>query len=120
MKIDHIEVRNLRFEYPNQHGFRYGGGVCSARLTTLVKVHTDSSHVGVGSCYTQPALAYLVIEQLAPLLRGRDPRDVEELWELMYGLTRWFGRKGAAAVLKIGSVRVLITSNATYKQTHHS
>jgi D-galactarolactone cycloisomerase len=97
MKIETIEVHNLRFEYPNKLGFRYSGGVCTARVTTIVLVHTNTPHVGIGSCYTHPALAHLVIEhQLAPLLKGRDPRQTEELWSLMYDLTRWYGRKGAA------------------------
>ncbi|HVF09245.1 MAG TPA: mandelate racemase/muconate lactonizing enzyme family protein, partial [Abditibacteriaceae bacterium] len=97
MKINHIEVINLRFEYSVGGGFRYSGGICTARVTTLVLVHTDTGHVGIGSCYTHPGLAHLVIQhQLAPLLIGRDPREVEELWQMMYGLTLWYGRKGAA------------------------
>lgn len=97
MKIEHIEAINLRFEYSGGHGFRYSGGICTARVTTLVLVRTDTGHTGIGSCYTHPALAYLTIQhQLAPLLLGRDPREVEALWDMMYGLTRWYGRKGAA------------------------
>lgn len=97
MKIAHIEAINLRFEYSGEGGFRYSGGLCTARVTTLVRVHTECGRVGLGSCYTHPALAHLLIErQFAPLLLGRDPRRVEELWDLMYGLTRWYGRKGAA------------------------
>jgi len=39
----------------------------------------------------------LIIEgQLAPLLHGEDPTEVERLWQLMYQVTRWYGRKGAA------------------------
>ena len=97
MKIDHIECINLRFEYPEGGGFRYSAGICTARVTTLVLVHTNTGHTGIGSCYTHPGLARLVIQhQLAPLLIGRDPREVEDLWQMMYGLTLWYGRKGAA------------------------
>jgi len=97
MRIDHIEVLNLRFEYPSERQFRYAGGICTARLTTLVRVHTDTGHVGTGAVYTHPGLATLVIKgQFEPMLRGRDPRDVESLWREMYLLTRWYGRKGAA------------------------
>jgi D-galactarolactone cycloisomerase len=60
-------------------------------------VHTDGPEVGIGAAYSHPDLVKLVIEHnLAPHLLGRDPRDVEDLWELMYGLTRWYGRKGVA------------------------
>lgn len=95
MKIDHIEVITLRFEYEN--GFKYAGGICTGRLTTLVRVHTDDGRVGIGSGYSHPGLMHLVLEQqLAPLLIGQDPTDVESLWQKMYELTRWYGRKGAA------------------------
>jgi D-galactarolactone cycloisomerase len=97
MKIEHIEALNLRFEYPADGGFRYAGGRVTSRVTTIIRVHTDGPHVGMGAAYSHPDLVKLVIERnLAPHLLGRDPTAVEELWELMYGLTRWYGRKGAA------------------------
>ena len=97
MKIDHIECINLLFEYPNRAGFRYAGGICTGRLTSLVLVHTDTGEVGIGSAYSHPAMVYLVVQQqLEPMLRGEDPREVELLWDKMYKLTRWYGRKGAA------------------------
>jgi len=97
VKIEHVEALNLRFEYPEGGGFRYAGGQVTSRVTTIVRVHTDGAHVGIGAAYSHPDLVKLVIERnLAPHLLGRDPREVEELWELMYGLTRWYGRKGAA------------------------
>ena len=97
MKIDHVEVINLCFEYPNRHGFQYAGGVCTGRLTSLVRVHTDTGEVGIGSAYSHPGLVCLVIrDQLDPMLRGEDPTEVETLWDKMYGITRWYGRKGAA------------------------
>ena len=95
MKIDRIETINLRFEYAD--GFTYAGGKCTGRLTSLVLVHTDDGRIGVGSAYSHPGLVYLVVQQqLAPLLIGQDPTDVERLWDLMYRVTRWYGRKGAA------------------------
>jgi len=97
MKIDRVEVVNLRFEYPNRSGFQYAGGVCTGRLTSLVLVHTDTGRCGVGSVYSHPGLVCLIVrDQLDPLLRGHDPTEVEALWDRMYGITRWYGRKGAA------------------------
>ena len=97
MKIDHIEAINLRFEYPGAGGFQYACGVCTARITTLILVYTDTGQVGIGSVYSHPALVYLIVrDQLDPMLRGEDPREVEALWDKMYRLTRWYGRKGAA------------------------
>src|SRR5437762_2373025 len=97
MKIDRIEVINLKHDYPNRNGFRYAGGVCTSRVTTLVLVHTDNGKTGYGSAYSHPALAEIIIKhQLEPLLVGEDPREVEALWKRMYGITRWYGRKGVA------------------------
>ena len=85
MKIDHIEAINLRYEYPDAHGFQYAAGVCTARVTTLVLVHTDTGQVGIGSAYSHPAMVYLTVrDQLDPLLRGEDPTQVEALWDSMY------------------------------------
>ena len=97
MRIEHVEAINLLHCYPEQHRFQYGGGICDARLTTLIVVHTECGAVGVGSVYSYPALVYLIVrEQLASVLVGEDPTEVEALWEKMYALTRWYGRKGAA------------------------
>ncbi len=95
MKIDRLETIHLCFEY--DEGFTYAGGTCSARVTTLVLVHTDTGAVGIGSGYSHPGLMELVLQhQLAPFLQGEDPTQVEALWEKMYRITRWYGRKGAA------------------------
>lgn len=97
MRIDHVEVINLCHQYPEEDRFQYAGGTCTGRVTSIVLVHTDTKEVGIGSCYTYPALAYLIVEQqLSPLLKGEDPTDVEGLWDKMYGVTRWYGRKGVA------------------------
>lgn len=97
MRIADIEVINLLFEYPNRQGFRYAGGTVTSRVTSLVIVTTDTGVVGLGAAYSHPDLVRLIIEQqLKPLLLGDDPREVEALWDKMYGITRWYGRKGAA------------------------
>jgi L-alanine-DL-glutamate epimerase-like enolase superfamily enzyme len=97
MKIDHFDVINLRFEYPSALRFAYAGGTCTGRLTSLILVHTDTGQVGIGSAYSHPGLVALIVKgQMEPLLRGEDPREVETLWDRMYGVTRWYGRKGAA------------------------
>lgn len=97
MRIADIEVINLRFAYPGGAGFRYAGGICTGRLTSLVRVRTECGRTGWGSVYSHPELVRIVVEgQLRPLLLGADPTEVEALWQRMYGLTRWYGRKGAA------------------------
>ncbi len=97
MRIEQVEAINLLHRYPEEHRFQYGGGICDARLTNLILVYTECGAVGVGSVYSYPALVYLIVrEQLASVLVGEDPSEVDALWEKMYALTRWYGRKGAA------------------------
>jgi len=108
MKIEHVEAINLRFDYPEGAGYRYGGGQVTSRVTTLIRVHTDGPEIGIGAAYSHPDLVKLIVERnLAPHLTGRDPADVEFLWDLMYGLTRWYGRKGAA-VSALGGVDIAL------------
>ena len=71
VRIEHIECVHLRSEY--QNGFRYAGGQCTARLTSLVLVHVESGEVGIGSAYSHPGIVDLVVRhQLAPMLIGLD------------------------------------------------
>lgn len=97
MRIDSIEVIHLRYAYPEAKRFLCAGGRCHGRLTSLVLVRTGCGRVGVGSAYSHPGMVELVVRgQLEPFLLGADPREVETLWDKMYSLTRWYGRKGAA------------------------
>jgi len=108
MRIDGIEVTTLVYEYPENNRFLYAGGRCTHRVTSLVEVITDAGVVGLGSCYSHPALVATVIEdQIAPLLRGEPIEDVRRLWKTMYLATRWFGRKGAV-MSAIGAIDVAL------------
>ncbi|MDQ6709886.1 MAG: mandelate racemase/muconate lactonizing enzyme family protein [Candidatus Dormibacteraeota bacterium] len=108
MRIEDVEVINLRFDYPTGNGFRYAGGTVTSRVTSLVRVHTDSGLVGLGAAYSHPDLVRVIIEgNLRSHLIGEDPLQVEALWEKMYGLTRWYGRKGAA-LSAIGGIDIAL------------
>src|SRR2546430_8167406 len=97
MRIAEIEVLNLYMEYPGRRGFRYAGGQVTSRVSTLVRVHTEDGATGLGASYAYPDIVRIIVEKnLRPHLLGADPRDVEPLWDKMYSLTRWYGRKGAA------------------------
>jgi galactonate dehydratase len=51
-----------------------------------LKVHTDAGIVGLGEPYLENHADTVIAEvrRLEPLLVGKDPRRVEELWHLMY------------------------------------
>ncbi|MHC5542084.1 enolase C-terminal domain-like protein [Singulisphaera rosea] len=61
----------------------------------LVRVTTDEGLTGLGAIgLGSRAMADIVEKILAPLILGRNPFDVELLWELMYRSTINIGRKG--------------------------
>ena len=59
----------------------------------FVKVHTDEGIHGVGECYSiGPDKATVeVVRDFETWLIGRDPRDIEGLWNLMYAGSRFPG-----------------------------
>ena len=90
MKISSVEVTNLRYDYNEADRFTCAEGTTGSRVTSIVRVGTDTGLTGIGSAYSHPDLVRLVIEgHLAPLLIGCDANDVEGLWDRMYSLTRW-------------------------------
>jgi L-alanine-DL-glutamate epimerase-like enolase superfamily enzyme len=59
---------------------------------TFVRVDADGGELsGLGECYTAPGLT-AIVRDLAPLLVGEDPRDIDRLWAKL----RW-GASGAGS-----------------------
>ena len=49
-----------------------------------VRLHTDSGLVGIGESYPGFHAHYGALKQLAPMLIGRDPTQIERLWQDIY------------------------------------
>ena len=65
----------------------------------VVEVFTDDGLSGIGNAALAPQVTKQVIDlYLKPLLIGRDPWDIEFLWQTMYRKTMAFGRKGIGMV----------------------
>jgi len=61
-----------------------------------VRVHADNGMMGIGETYYLPrAVAAIVHDIYAPLLIGRDPRDIENHWQNMFSLASFCGVMGA-------------------------
>ena len=58
---------------------------------TFVRIDADDGLRGLGECYCAPGLT-AIVRDLAPLLVGEDPRDVDRLWSKL----RW-GASGAGS-----------------------
>jgi D-galactarolactone cycloisomerase len=97
VRIETVETVTLRYEYPDDQAHRCAEGHIGSRVSSLVFVTLDDGLTGVGSAYSHPELIRIIVEgHLGPFLVGEDPREIDPLWERMYSLTRWYGRKGAA------------------------
>ncbi len=71
------------------------GWLYKTRGTCLVEIETDDGIVGWGECYGPSAVAKAFIDtQLAPRVIGRDPFDVEVIWEDLYNRIKDYGPKG--------------------------
>jgi L-rhamnonate dehydratase len=60
----------------------------------VVRVEDADGRVGVGTAGLGHPSTVAAVEQLAPLVVGREPTDVELLWETMYRSTLNVGRRG--------------------------
>ena len=108
MKIESVEVHNLYYRYPDDEIHRCAEGDMGSRLTSIVFVRCSNGITGVGAAYSHPGIVQLVVEgHLSPFLVGRDPTQIDELWDVMYSLTRWYGRKGAA-ISALGAVDIAL------------
>ncbi|MFM9942843.1 MAG: mandelate racemase/muconate lactonizing enzyme family protein [Hyphomicrobiaceae bacterium] len=55
---------------------------------TLVEVRTDAGLIGIGEISTGPqAVVCKLLEDMAPVIIGRDPLDIEALWNRLFSIT---------------------------------
>jgi L-alanine-DL-glutamate epimerase-like enolase superfamily enzyme len=92
MKIASVTCRMLQgtLDKPIQFGI----GAFPTFSATLVEIRTDDGIAGIGECIVRkaPQVTKAVIDQmLAPVILGRDPHDVEGLWDEMFAQLRGWG-----------------------------
>jgi L-alanine-DL-glutamate epimerase-like enolase superfamily enzyme len=95
VKIAAVRAAWLRASIPPERQHRSDFGVNDSFNTCLIEIDTDAgltglgeAKVGVGNLGNYAGLVALVHAELAPVLIGRDPRDITALWELLYNGTR--------------------------------
>lgn len=65
----------------------------------IVEIMTDDGLVGIGNAALSPRVTKQAVDTyLAPLLIGKDPFDIEFLWQHMYRSSMAWGRKGVGMV----------------------
>lgn len=105
MKITGIKSIRLRASIPPQGRFVSRSGQRSHRSTLLVQVVTDEGITGIGSCSGNGAILEVVIERvLKPLLIGKSPCEIKELWETSYfhSVAKELGSRGLGVVALSG------------------
>lgn len=95
-RVTHVECIHLRFEYDTARTFQTPAGPVHARFATLVRLRTDDGLEGIGSAYAHPAVVQASVDHLAPFVIGFDVADSDRTHDRMHGISRWYGRKGAA------------------------
>ncbi len=94
VKIVSIDVIGLRADHDAPD---------SASESCIVEVHTDSGLSGIAESASATPLVRAAIEGeagsriypgLASLVMGRDPLDIDALWQHMYRSNRFIGRRG--------------------------
>lgn len=96
MKVTKIEVIPVAMDLPEP--LRWGLFAIAKRGACLLRLQTDEGISGIGECgfsaEAAPMIEPVVRILLAPLVMGRDPFDVEAIWEAMYTHTHKWGRRG--------------------------
>ena len=105
MKI--TDIRTLRFHasIPPEKQVYSRTGIRNSRSTLLVEVQTDEGFTGIGSCSGNGPIIEVIIEKvLKPVLIGKNPTKLEDLWEECYfhAGVRTFGSRGIGVVALSG------------------
>jgi L-rhamnonate dehydratase len=98
MRITHVEGIILRL--PVRQPIADG-----TQDDLLIRIETDEGITGYGEVDTSPEVGKAVVDAamshgtcygLRESLVGMDPFDIEQIWELMYRKTNYYGRQGVA------------------------
>jgi len=114
--IAHQLLVNVDEPFTSSRGWFY-----KTKGALVVEIRTDDGIVGWGDCYGPAAVNRSIVESLLrPSLIGRDPFDVEVLWEELYNKVKDYGLSGMT-VSSISGVDIAlwdIIGKATGKPIH--
>jgi D-galactarolactone cycloisomerase len=86
----HILQSKVEQPFTSARGWLY-----TTRSSCVVEIETDAGITGWGECYGPAAVNKALIEtQYAPRVVGRDPFDVEVVWEDLYNRIKDYGAQG--------------------------
>jgi len=90
-------IEPIPIQYPDPNDFN------TIRRTVVVRVETSDGVVGWGECIAMwpeacKAVSVILTEGFLPLLRGRDPEDIDGAWDAMRRHVFWYGEGGIASM----------------------
>jgi L-rhamnonate dehydratase len=88
---DHIATPMSR--YPEYRQSRQSFGI-NVLGTLIVEIEAADGTIGFAVTTGGEPAAYIVEKHLSRFLEGRDPSDIETIWDQMYFSTQYYGRKG--------------------------
>jgi L-rhamnonate dehydratase len=88
---DHVASPMARYPEYRQSRRAFGTNVLG---TLVVEIEAENGAVGFAVTTGGEPAAFLVEKHLARFLEGRDPSEVERIWDQMYYATIFYGRKG--------------------------
>jgi len=109
MKINSVETMVL--EAPLEKPWKISTFTLKSLTATAVRIHTDEGVDGLGECIARlgPGVtANIVHEILTPAILGRDPHDVEAIWDDMYATMRARGHSRGFMLEAISGVDIAL------------
>lgn len=88
---DHIATPMSR--YPEYRESRRSFGI-NVLGTLVVEIEAENGEIGFAVTTGGEPAAYLVENHFARFLEGRNPADIETIWDQMYFASQYYGRKG--------------------------
>lgn len=92
MKIKSIESFILTDRL--EESFYFSQWEYAERRICIVKITSESGHVGWGEGYGPAGIIHAGIEHLSPYVIGQNPLETETIWSTMYRRTLDFARRG--------------------------
>ena len=93
MRIKNINTYHLQHKLKEPFGFSQWW--YQSRAVMLIEIETDSGVSGWGEAYGPAAVTKAIVDHyFKPLLLGKNPLEIESLWEFMYRRSLDYGRKG--------------------------
>ena len=88
---DHIATPMARYPEYRQSRRSFGINVLG---TLVVEIEAEDGTIGFAVTTGGEPACYLVEKHFARFLEGRDPAQVEQIWDQMYFASQYYGRKG--------------------------